>query len=84
MTVSASLRTAAQAEPAGGEQAANTLQLDGSCRHATTRDAKVRGAIERLPLVTGRPCLRSHSSGHGATRLGSWTLRFLSRWAKPQ
>jgi len=43
----------------GGEQAANTLQPDGSSRHTTTANAKVRGAIEALRLVTRCRCLRS-------------------------
>jgi hypothetical protein len=30
----------------GGEQAANSLQPDSISRHATTPNAKVRGAIE--------------------------------------
>jgi len=48
----------------GGEQAANTLQPDGSGRDATTANAKVRGAIEALRLVTRWRCLRSHSRSH--------------------
>jgi hypothetical protein len=40
------------AEPAGGEQAANTLQPDDTSRHTTTANAKVRGAIEAFRLVT--------------------------------
>jgi hypothetical protein len=40
-----------QLKPAGGEQAANALQRDGSTRYTTTANAKVRDAIEALPLV---------------------------------
>jgi hypothetical protein len=47
---------------AGGEQAANALPPGSSSRHATTANAKVRGAIEASPLVTRWRCLRSHSS----------------------
>jgi len=50
--------------PAGGKQAANTLQPGGTSRHTTTANAKVRGAIEALRLVTKWRCLRSHGSGH--------------------
>jgi len=46
----------------GGEQAANTLQPGDSSRHATTANAKVRGAIEGWPLVTRWRCLCSHGS----------------------
>jgi hypothetical protein len=49
---------------AGGEQAANTLQLDGNSRYATTANAKVSGAIEGLPLVRRCRCLRSHGRSH--------------------
>jgi hypothetical protein len=52
------------AESAGGEQAANTLQPDDSSWHATTPNAKVRGAIEALRLVTKWRCVRSHGRSH--------------------
>jgi hypothetical protein len=59
MTVSGSLRTTAQGELAGAEQAANALQPGNSSRHATTANAKVRGGIEALRLVRRWRCLRS-------------------------
>jgi hypothetical protein len=62
MTVSGSLRTTAQGELAGAEQAANALQPGNSSRHATTANAKVRGGIEALRLVRRWRCLRSHGS----------------------
>src|SRR5215211_3102802 len=48
--------------PAGGEQAANTLQPADSSRYATTPNAKISGAVEGLPLVVKWRCLRSHGS----------------------
>jgi hypothetical protein len=42
-------------DPPGGEQAANPLQRDGTSRHATTSNAKVRDAIKALPLVGDVP-----------------------------
>jgi hypothetical protein len=42
------------------QQAANTQQPDSRSRYATTANAKVRGAIEVLRLVTRCRCLRSH------------------------
>ena len=50
MTVSAPLRMTGKAS-SGGEQAANTLQPEGTSQHATTLDAKVRDVIEALRLV---------------------------------
>ena len=47
-----SLRRGGLPGSVGGEQAANTLQRDGSSRHATTANAKVRGAFEAFSLVT--------------------------------
>ena len=61
--------------PAGGEQAANALQLGSSSRHTTTPDAKVRGTIEASPLVRGRRCLRSHPNHYSPlflARGGPW------------
>ena len=56
MTVPRTLRATIRSKPiahaAGGEQAANTLQPAGSNRHAATPNAKVRGAIDALPLTT--------------------------------
>jgi hypothetical protein len=40
-----------QPKPAGGERAASLLQLGNTSRYATTPNAKVRDAIEALPLV---------------------------------
>jgi hypothetical protein len=54
---------------AGGERAANSLQRAGSSRHATTANAKVRGAIEALPLVIKWRCLRSHGRSHRRRRV---------------
>jgi hypothetical protein len=56
--------------PAGGEQAANTLQPDGSSRRATTLDAKVRGTNAALLQAARAPCLFSH--GKGRTTLVRW------------
>src|SRR5918999_4523759 len=49
-------------KPAGGEQAVNGLQSAGSCRHATTLDAKVEAALAAFPQVMRAPCLFSHGS----------------------
>jgi hypothetical protein len=40
-----------QPKPAGGEQAANALQLGSSSRYTTTPNAKVGDAIEASPRV---------------------------------
>jgi hypothetical protein len=47
--------------PAGGEQAANTLQPGSSSRHVATLDAKVGGTITASPLVPRRPYLFSQA-----------------------
>src|SRR5215216_3817026 len=61
LTVLRTLRTRPQDGAAGGIQAANALQPDGSSRHTTTANPKVSGTIPASPLVTGRRCLRSHN-----------------------
>jgi hypothetical protein len=67
--VSAALTARAHTlEPAGGEQAANALQRDGSSRHAMAAKTKVRGMIKPLRLVTKWRYLRSHDKDHGVLR----------------
>ena len=40
-----------QGSPSQGGEAANTLQLDRTSRHATTANAKVERAIAAPPLI---------------------------------
>ena len=71
----------AATEPAGGEQAANTLQPTGSSRHTTTANGEVETAIAALLLVNGSACLFSHGKVARGQAFG-FRLTLEGRWGE--